>query len=469
MNSSLPLATTCLRLPATPWQKSLPRWFCAWCGRLILLVGFVFGVIPVRAATDRPNVVLILADDLGYGDLGCYGHPTIATPNIDGLAQRGVRLTSFYSAPTCVPARMQLLLGRYSFRVNFNGGTGAGGKGGIPDEEVTLAQALKGAGYETAMIGKWHLGSATDALLPTGKGFDSWFGLPYSNDMVKPWVQTDEPLWLYENNRKAEYPVNHDTLQARYTERAVDFIRRERAAPFFLYFAPAMVHLPLAAGAEFKGRSRAGFYGDAVEEVDWSVGEMIKAVRAAGKERDTMVIFTSDNGPWIDLPPRMLQAGNLPWHVGSAGALRDSKASTYEGGVRVPAIIHWPGRIEGGRSSAEMAATMDLYTTLVRLGTGALPKRGSDGHDLTPFLEGKVKASPRQEFLYAQGRQPNAIRSGPWKLRIADGIELFQLELDPSERYNRAEEHPEIIARLQSRLTQVTGAVDGAPRGKTKR
>ncbi len=469
MNSNPIVAPFRQRPFASPSHASLPRRLIAWWCRLILFCGFIFQLLPVRAATDRPNIVLIFADDLGYGDLGCYGHPTIATPNIDGLAQRGVRLTSFYSAPSCVPARTQLLLGQYSFRVDFNGGTGPGGKGGISDEEVTLAQALKGAGYDTAMIGKWHLGSATDALLPTGKGFDSWYGLPYSNDMVKPWVQTDEPLWLYENNRKAEYPVDHDTLQARYTDRAVEFIGRKRAVPFFLYFAPAMVHLPLAAGSEFKGRSRAGLYGDAVEELDGSVGEMIKAVREAGKERDTIVIFTSDNGPWIALPPRMLQAGNLPWHVGSAGALRDSKGSTYEGGVRVPAIIHWPGRFEGGRSSAEMAATMDLYATLVRLGTGAAPKKATDGHDLTSFLEGKVKASPREEFVYSQGRQPNAIRSGPWKLRVADGVELFQLDLDPSERYNRAEEHPDIVARLQSRLTSITGTSSGAVRAKAKR
>lgn len=428
------------------------------------LVVALFGasLLPAAAgsAAERPNILLIFADDLGYGDLGCFGHPTIQTPHLDELARRGVKLTSFYSAPVCVPARAQLLLGKYSGRVPLTGGVGPGGKGGIPDEEITLPEALKGAGYDTAMIGKWHLGSATDKFLPTGQGFDSWFGLPYSNDMVKPWVQTDVPLWLYENNRKVEHPVNHDTLMQRYTGRAVEYIRRPRSAPFFLYFAPAMVHLPLAAGAQFRDRSRAGLFGDAVEEIDWAVGEMLSAIRQSGKERNTLVIFTSDNGPWINLPARMLQAGNLPWHVGSAGALRSAKGSTYEGGVRVPAILHWPGRFEGGRSSAEMTSTLDLYATLVRLGTGAAPaQRPMDGHDLTAFLEGRTAQSPRTEFFYFQGGQAQALRSGPWKLRIADGVELFHLDWDPSERYNRADEQPERVAELRKRLDAMNAEV----------
>ena len=405
-------------------------------------------------AADRPNIVLIFADDLGYGDLGCFGHPTIRTPNLDALAAKGVRLTSFYSAPSCVPARTQLMLGKYSGRMNL-GSVGPGGTGGIPDEEKTLPEMLKGAGYETAMIGKWHLGNVQEKYLPTGQGFDSWFGLPYSNDMVKPWVQTDVPLWLYENTKKVEHPVNHDTLLARYAERAASFVRKQRNAPFFLYLAPAMVHLPLAAGSRFHGKSRAGLYGDAVEELDWAVGEVFKAVREAGKEQDTLVIFTSDNGPWINLPERMLQAGNMPWHVGSAGALRSAKGSTYEGGVRVPAIVHWPKKIEGGRSSAEITATLDLYATLVRLGTGAPATHRIDGLDLTDFLTAKTSESPRKDFFYFNAKQLDGIRSGPWKLRLNNGVELFHLDLDPSERYNREKEHPEIVAELKKRLEQM--------------
>ena len=297
------------------------------CSRLLLL-GVAIASTSVARAQEKPNIVLIFVDDLGYGDLGCFGNPAVATPNIDGLATRGLKLTSFYSAPTCVPARAQLMLGKYSGRIEFTGGTGPGSKGGIPDTEVTLAQALKGGGYETAMVGKWHLGYGTENVLPTAKGFDSWLGLPYSNDMVKPWVQTDEPLWLYDGSKKIEHPVKHDTLMQRYTERAAMFVRQKRTAPFFLYFAPAMVHLPLAVGEKFRGKSRAGLYGDVLLELDWSVGEILKGVREAGKEKDTLVIFTSDNGPWINMPPRMLQAGNLPWHVGSAGALRMAKGST---------------------------------------------------------------------------------------------------------------------------------------------
>jgi arylsulfatase A-like enzyme len=216
-----------------------------------------------------------------------------------------------------------------------------------------------------------------------------------------------------------------------------------------------MVHLPLAASEKFRGQSRAGPYGDAVEELDWAVGEVIKAIRDAGKEKETVVIFTSDNGPWINLPERMLQAGNLPWHVGSAGALRMAKGSTYEGGVRVPTVIHWPGRFEGGRSSAEIAATMDIHATLVRLATGAPPRHRIDGHDLTDFLAGKTQTSPRQDFFYFGGRQLDGIRSGPWKLRLNAGVELFNLDLDPSERHNREKDHPEIVAQLKQRLVQM--------------
>ena len=421
------------------------------------------GLVAASFAAERPNIVLIFADDLGYGDLGCFGNPTIATPNLDALAQRGVKLTSFYSAPSCVPARTQLMLGKYSGRVDHGGSVGPGGKGRIADQEITLPEALKGAGYQTAMIGKWHLGNAEEKALPTGQGFDSWLGLPYSNDMVKPWVQTDVPLWLYENTKKVEHPVQHDTLLQRYTQRGVELIRKQRRAPFFLYFAPAMVHLPLAASEGFRGKSRAGLYGDALTELDWAVGELVKAVRDAGKERDTIVIFTSDNGPWINLPERMLQAGNQPWHVGSAGTLRSAKGSTYEGGVRVPAIVHWPGRFEGGRSTAEITATMDLYTTLVKLGTGAPPKQQPlDGFDLTALLEGKVTQSPRQEFFYFNAKPLDGVRVGPWKLRLKDGEELFNLDEDPGERHNRVQEHPEIVARLKQRLNTMVKET-GAP------
>ena len=400
---------------------------------------------------SAPNIVLMFADDLGYGDLGSYGNPTIRTPNLDSLAAEGLRMTSFYSAPSCVPARTQLLLGRYPSRTAV-GRTSVGGDGGIPSDLTTLAQGLRSAGYRTAMAGKWHLGYAREEYLPVGKGFDEWFGLPYSNDMIKPWVQTDEPLWLYRNAEKAEHPVDQDQLTIRYTDEVVKFIREESGEPFFVYLAYSMPHLPLRTAGVFRGTSRAGLYGDVIEAIDWSAGEILRALGESGKREDTIVIFTSDNGPWLNLPGRMLSGGVRPWHAGSPGPLRGAKHTTYEGGVRVPFIVRWPGRVPAGSVSAEMGATLDIYQTLLSVG-GAEPPPGGDGHDMTEFWEGGVNQSPRRDFIYHHGSRAQGIRVGPWKLRTVDGDELFQLDIDSSERYNVAEEHPEIVAELRDRLS----------------
>jgi arylsulfatase A-like enzyme len=410
-------------------------------------------------AVKRPNIVLLFADDLGYGDLGCYGHPTIRTPNLDRLAGQGLRLTSFYSAPGCVPARKQLLLGRYPGRVHTNGNTGVTGKGGLSDSELTLAEALKGAGYRTAMLGKWHLGYAEEKFLPVNQGFDSWFGLPYSNDMMPPWVKTEVPLWLYEGTKRVEHPVNQDTLTTRYTERAVKFLERDYDKPFFLYLAYNMPHMPVRTADRFRGRSRAGLYGDVIQTIDWSVGEVMKTLDKTGRAKDTLVIFTSDNGPWLNPPARMLQEGNLLWHAGSPGPLSGHKGTLLEGGVRVPCILRWPGRIEAGQTSAEMAATLDLYATLVTAAGGSLPKHKIDGHDLRPFLFGKTKWSPRKIHFYSKGRGPGAVREGPWKLH-ADG-RLFNLDIDPAERFDRAEEKPEIATSLKAKLEAMKKEISG--------
>ena len=410
-------------------------------------------------AVKRPNIVLLFADDLGYGDLGCYGHPTIRTPNLDRLAGQGLRLTSFYSAPGCVPARKQLLLGRYPGRVHTNGNTGVTGKGGLSDSELTLAEALKGAGYRTAMLGKWHLGYAEEKFLPVNQGFDSWFGLPYSNDMMPPWVQTRVPLWLYEGTKRIEHPVNQDTLTTRYTERAVKFLERDHDKPFFLYLAYNMPHMPVRTADRFRGRSRAGLYGDVIQTIDWSVGEVMKTLDKTGRAKDTLVIFTSDNGPWLNPPARMLQEGNLLWHAGSPGPLSGHKGTLLEGGVRVPCILRWPGRIDAGQTSAEMAATLDLYATLVTAAGGSLPKHKIDGHDLRPFLFGKTKWSPRKIHFYSKGRGPGAVREGPWKLH-ADG-RLFNLDIDPAERFDRAEEKPEIATSLKAKLEAMKKEISG--------
>lgn len=410
-------------------------------------------------AVKRPNIVLLFADDMGYGDLGCYGHPTIQTPNLDRLAGQGLRLTSFYSAPGCVPARKQLLLGRYPGRVHTNGNTGVTGKGGLSDSELTLAEALKGAGYRTAMLGKWHLGYAEEKFLPVNQGFDSWFGLPYSNDMMPPWVKTEVPLWLYEGTKRVEHPVNQDTLTTRYTERAVKFLERDHDKPFFLYLAYNMPHMPVRTADRFRGRSRAGLYGDVIQTIDWSVGEVMKTLKRTGRDKNTLVIFISDNGPWLNPPSRMLQKGNLLWHAGSPGPLSGHKGTLLEGGVRVPCILRWPGRIEAGQTSAEMAATLDLYATLVTAAGGSLPKHKIDGHDLRPFLFGKTKWSPRKIHFYSKGRGPGAVREGPWKLH-ADG-RLFNLDIDPAERFDRAEEKPEITAKLKAKLDAMKREIAG--------
>ena len=410
-------------------------------------------------AVKRPNIVLLFADDLGYGDLGCYGHPTIRTPNLDRLAGQGLRLTSFYSAPGCVPARKQLLLGRYPGRVHTNGNTGVTGKGGLSDSELTLAEALKGAGYRTAMLGKWHLGYAEEKFLPVNQGFDSWFGLPYSNDMMPPWVKTEVPLWLYEGTKRVEHPVNQDTLTTRYTERAVKFLERDYDKPFFLYLAYNMPHMPVRTADRFRGRSRAGLYGDVIQTIDWSVGEVMKTLKRTGRDKNTLVIFTSDNGPWLNPPSRMLQKGNLLWHAGSPGPLSGHKGTLLEGGVRVPCILRWPGRIDAGQTSAEMAATLDLYATLVTAAGGSLPKHKIDGHDLRPFLFGKTKWSPRKIHFYSKGRGPGAVREGPWKLH-ADG-RLFNLDIDPAERFDRAEEKPEIATSLKAKLEAMKKEISG--------
>ncbi len=425
------------------------------------------GLLLASAATaaDQPNIVVLFADDLGYGDLSSYGHPTIRTPNIDRLAGEGLRLTSFYSAPACVQARIRLLTGRYPIRTEIRG-TSVDGKGGIPEGELTLPEALRSAGYKTGMVGKWHLGYAESRFLPTGQGFDSWLGLPYSNDMIKPWVQTDEPLWLYDDTERVEHPVDQDTLTTRYTERAVRFIRESRNGPFFLYFAYSMPHLPLHTADRFRGHSRGGLYGDVIETIDWSVGEVLETLEQLGLADNTIVIFTSDNGPWQNPPDRMLQKGNLRTHAGSTGLLRGSKATTYEGGVRVPCIVRWPGAVPAGRVSAEMAATTDLFVTLVQAAGAKLPEHTVDGFDLRPFFAADDEASPRQEQLYFWRGQVVGLRAGKWKLHSnshvragwwkgEDAIELFDLDADPAESVNLAGDEPSVLRRLKLRAQVV--------------
>nr|WKN34051.1 sulfatase [Tunicatimonas sp. TK19036] len=423
----------------------------------------------------RPNIIILFADDMGYGDLSSYGNPTIRTPHIDSLAAQGIRFTSYEAAPWCVPSRIELLTGRYMARVNLNGGTGADGTGGLPDSELTLAEGLKQAGYATGMAGKWHLGYKQKKFLPINQGFDSWLGLPYSNDYMKPYVQTDEPLVMYRDTAVVEYPVDQDSLTVKYTAEAIRFIKAQGGSeqPFFFYLAYNMPHLPIHTTKEFFGKSKAGLYGDVVETIDWSVGQVLQTLEDEGLAENTIVFFASDNGPWQNAPPRMFQiptkpegsnweqrgAGNKPWHVGSAGPLRGHKATTYEGGTRVPAIIRWPGHIEPRQVSDELVANLDMYRTFLETGGGTSPDHPIDGYNVMPFLTGQTRQSPRKEFGYFIN-ELQGMRVGSWKLREVNGeTELFDLQTDPGEHYNRAETEPEIVQQIQAEMQQLAQKV----------
>lgn len=438
---------------------------------LLLLSAAIPCVADENGTGDKPNIVVLFTDDMGYGDLACYGHPLIRTPRLDQLAEEGLRLTSFVTGSWCVPSRTQLITGRYMPRVEFNGGTGSDGTGGLPDSEWTLAEALRDAGYATHMIGKWHLGYKEKRFLPVNQGFDTWFGLPYSNDYIKPWVQTDEPLGLYRGEEMVEHPLDQDPLTTRYTEEAVQRIESAAAEDgrFFLYLAYAMPHLPLHVSDERRGRSEGGLYGDVIEEIDWSVGEVLDALEEAGVADETLVLFASDNGPWIDMPERMQQAGNELWHAGSTGPLRGSKGTTYEGGPRVPAIMCWPGQVEAGRVSPELVGMPDIYRTLITAAGGKLPDHPIDGHDITAFLTGEAESSPREDYYYFR-RGLEAVRVGRWKLRTADGEpELFDLVTDPYERVNRAEGEPEKVAELRALMDAMAKEVGVSVRRKRGR
>lgn len=411
--------------------------------------------LHARTAVRRPNIVMLFADDMGYSDLGCYGNPVIRTPNLDRMAAHGVRMTSFYAAASvCTPSRAGLLTGRYPMRAGQPNNLGPDSKGGLPLREKLIPELLKPLGYRTMMAGKWHLGHDPVEQLPTRRGFDSYFGLLYSNDMIRPWVQTDRPLELYRDTMPVERVGDQSDLTQRYTQEAVKFIRSSAKDPFFLYLPYAMPHLPVSARAPFAGKSRAGVYGDTIETIDWSAGEILSTLKSLGLDRDTMVVFASDNGPWHDLPQRMYASGVEAWHTGTKGMLRGAKASTWEGGFRVPGIIRWPGVIPEGQVNADMASTLDLLPTFATAAGATLPgDRKYDGSDLLPWLKGAAPA-PRKEFFYYAGDQMHAVREGPWKLRAPQGETpgLYHLDRDPGELYDVAVRHPEVAARLMARM-----------------
>lgn len=450
------------------------------CLRLALgLLGAAALLLITRSATldatqraARPNFIVFLTDDQGYGDLSSFGHPTLRTPNIDRLAAEGMRLTSFYAANSCTPSRAQLLTGRYAFRSGLLVPYGPGSPIGVAADETTLGDALKRQGYRTGMLGKWHLGDfdTRPEFNPLRHGFDVFLGIPYSHDYRRPFVQDAvRGVPLYRGFDQVERPVEANTLTKRLTDEALRFIRGSQGQPFFLYLAYNMPHLPVGASSSFNGRSAAGRYGDAVEEIDWSVGQVMAELQARGLDRDTMTVFFSDNGPWSNAPARSFQEGQTLWDTGSAGPLRGAKGTTWEGGVRVPAAIRWPGTIPSAQVSSAIVSELDVCPTFVSLAGGQIARdHPSDGYDLMPFLT-HHQPSPRHGLYYIVNRDLQAVREGEWKLRIADGTDptLFDLDRDPGERLDVASANPRVVAHLRELLDRFRPQVSApAPAGK---
>ena len=359
----------------------------------------LFAACSAISSNHQTNVVVILADDLGWGDLGVYGHPKFKTPNLDRMAREGRRLTNFYSpTPYCAPSRASLLTGRYPFRNGIHGNPApdAGINDiGIRSSEITLGEAFQSAGYQTAIIGKWHLGHKAE-FYPTRHGFHEYLGILFSNDM--------RPVQLIDGEKVVEYPLVQATLTKRYTERALSFIERSKDKPFFLYFPQAMPHKPLAASEEFAQKSGAGLYGDVLAELDWSVGQVFGKLKELGLEEKTLVIFTSDNGPW---------------YGGSTGGLRGMKSNNWEGGLRVPLIARWPGKIPAGHVSDAPAIMMDIFVTaLTAAGIPVPTDRVVDGKDLLPLFTSKA-ASQHDAIFSMLSNRVVSVRSGNWKLHIS--------------------------------------------------
>jgi arylsulfatase A len=418
------------------------------------------------AASRPPNVVLVYADDLGYGDLGAYGAARIRTPHVDRLAREGVRFTDFYVAQAvCSASRAALLTGAYPNRVGILGALFPTSENGIADGETTLAEVLKARGYATAIYGKWHLGHRP-AFLPTRHGFDDYLGLPYSNDM---WPNHPEkmkfpPLPLYSGDAVLTVNPDQSQLTGVYARRAVAFIEAHREGPFFVYLAHTMPHVPIFASAGFRGRSKQGLYGDVVEEIDDSVGQVLATLERLSLDRDTLVIFASDNGPWLSYGD----------HAGSAGPLREGKGTAFEGGVRVPFVARWPGRIPPGTVVREPAMTIDVLPTVARIVGAPLPERPIDGLDISALLLGEKGArSPHEALLFYYGTELRALRSGRYKLvlphrsQTLDGpagsggipgkyrqadvpLALYDLSADVGETTDVAPAHRDVVARLQA-------------------
>jgi len=458
---------------------------------MLALMGLVIvmpGVVSAEEKKPTPNIVFILTDDQGYGDVGCYGAKKIKTPNLDGMAADGMRFTSFYvTEAVCSASRASILTGCYATRVSLQGALNHTSNIGISDKEQTLAEILKARGYRTALFGKWHLGHHAQ-FHPQKHGFDEFVGTMFPNDcsnQFHPIIRTFPPFTVYEGEKVIAEDPDQSTFTPMLTRRAVEFIDKNKEKPFFLYLAHIMPHVPVHASAKFKGKSQTGIYGDAVEELDWSIGEVLAALKKHGLEKNTLVIFTSDNGPFLSYGS----------HAGSAGPYRGGKLTAFEGGVRMPCIMRWPGTIPAGKTCEEIVSTIDLLPTLTKLCGGEMPKLPIDGKDIQPLMVGKEGAkSPHEAFYYYNGTELHAVRAGQWKLHfphpylevagepgkdakpsnfekltpasIKDssmvgiatrhgykvercGLELYDLTNDPGESKNVAEKNPEVVKRLQ--------------------
>jgi arylsulfatase A len=432
-----------------------------------VFIALLLAFAAACSAAQKPNLVIILVDDMGYGDIGPFGSTLNRTPACDRLAAEGMKLTSFYAAPVCTPSRAQMLTGCYAKRVSLPVVIFPAAKIGLSAKEHTIAQLLKDQGYATECIGKWHVGDQPE-FLPIHRGFDHYLGFPYSNDMGGEWDgQADVPP----GKRRPPMPLvrddqvidtmngaKQDRIEQIYTDEAVTFIRDHKDGPFFLYLAHTAVHVPLHPGAAFRGKSKNGTYGDWVEEVDASTGRVMETIRELKLAENTLVLFTSDNGPWLT------QGKN----GGTAGPLRGGKGGTYEGGMREPTIAWWPGHIAPGTTSDAVAGEIDVLPTFVKLAGGTVPTdRTIDGVDILPLLLGQTRQSPRGVQYYFDANQLQAVREGPWKMAIAPQREqnrpagqqqppskgpfpkLYNLDTDIGERTDVAAEHPEVIQRLQ--------------------
>lgn len=453
----------------------IPTRFLTIC---VLLLG-----LSASAFAEKPNYILIFCDDLGYGDLGCYGSTKNKTPRIDQLAAEGMQFTDFYSSsPVCTPSRASLLTGCYPRRIGLHEAeTGhwvliPRNRRGLNPDEVTVAESLKSVGYATACIGKWHLGDQPEHL-PTKHGFDSYYGIPYSNDMQQK-GRGDPPLPLVVDEEVIEAPADQSTLTKRYTETAIEFIEANREKPFFLYLPHTFPHLPLFASPDFHGKSENGRYGDSVEEIDWSTGEILDCLDRLNLAKNTVVIFTSDNG-------------SNGRNGGSNQPLAGAKGGTMEGGMRVPMIIRFPERIAAGSTCSELATTMDFLPTFCSLSGAALPKAKLDGHDISSLLFGEGDAkSPYEALFYYRRRQLQAIRWGDWKWHLplentypkwtspdpsAKGRvgKLVNLANDLQEKTDVADQHPAVMAKMQELANQAIAtlgneAADGSEQRPAK-